>query len=138
MKIKWIDKSSRMSDWLQEKKIECLFFTLTYIEGKMRQTKNPQINSELENQKVQKRVSPGRKKVGKGIRWPRNPKRVININNQHLGRSAGGGGNFWLGSFPSSTIQAILSPQLRWTSKWQCISQTPVPATLIPLIKLDA
>lgn len=44
---------------------------------------------------------------------------------QHLGRSAGGGGNFWLGWGPSNTIHAILSPQLVWISKWQCINQTP-------------
>ena len=44
---------------------------------------------------------------------------------QHFGRSDGGGGNFWLGSGPSKTIHAILRPQLVWTSKWQCINQTP-------------
>lgn len=32
---------------------------------------------------------------------------------QHFGRSDGGGDNFWLGSFPSKTIHAILKPQLR-------------------------
>lgn len=45
---------------------------------------------------------------------------------QHLGRSDGGGGNFWFGRLPSWTIHAILNPQLKCTSKWQCINQTPI------------
>ena len=56
--------------------------------------------------------------------------------NQHFGRSDGGGGSFWLGSFPSWTTHAILKPQLRWTSKWQCINQTPVQSSSIIIIRL--
>ena len=44
---------------------------------------------------------------------------------QHFGRSDGGGNIFWLGSGPSSTIHAMERPQLKCTSKWQCISHTP-------------
>jgi len=38
-----------------------------------------------------------------------------------------------LGSFPSWTIQAILKPQLRWTSKWQCINQAPAQPSIITI-----
>jgi hypothetical protein len=48
----------------------------------------------------------------------------VNIH-QHLGRSSGGGINFWLGSFPSKTTQAIFNPQLVWISRWQCMNHTP-------------
>lgn len=44
---------------------------------------------------------------------------------QHFGRSVGGGSSFWFGCFPSKTTQAILRPQLVWTSKWQCMNHTP-------------
>lgn len=51
---------------------------------------------------------------------------------QHLGISDGGGGSFWFGSGPSLTSHAIARPQLRCTSKWQCMIHTPAspPAEL--------
>ena len=44
---------------------------------------------------------------------------------QHLGVSDGGGGSFWFSSGPSLTSHAMARPQLKCTSKWQCMIQTP-------------
>lgn len=65
------------------------------------------------------------------------PLRTTVSQNQHLGRSDGGGGNFWFGWGPSKTIHAILSPQLVWTSRWQCINHTPVNIANIKFVNFD-
>lgn len=44
---------------------------------------------------------------------------------QHLGRSLGGGRRDSFGPFPFSTRNAIFSPHVVWTSKWQWKNHTP-------------
>jgi hypothetical protein len=56
-------------------------------------------------------------------------KTIDALDYEQLGRSDGGGGSFWFGRGPSLTSHAMDRPQLKCTSKWQCMIHTPTPHT---------
>lgn len=62
---------------------------------------------------------------------------MIKSLDQQAGRSDGGGGSFWLGSLPSKTTQAIFNPQLKCTSKWQCMNHTPAQKSWLKTLVND-
>jgi len=80
------------------------------------------IEIKSQDQRLQNLTPKNRQRKSKTIRC---------LSSQHLGRSEGGGGNFWLRRFPSWTIHAIFKPQLVCTSRWQCMNQTPVQQIML-------